>query len=48
MRISREKLSSILQFYLQDMELEDKIMEAILDEEEDEEEEEQDNEVKNQ
>ena len=34
MEISRAQLTEILQFYLQDMELEDKIMEAILEAEE--------------
>ena len=33
MKIARDKLSSILQFYLSNMQLEDKIMNAILDEE---------------
>ena len=32
MKIAKEKLSSILQFYLQNHVLEDKIMEALLDE----------------
>ena len=32
MKIDNDKVTSILQFYLQDMKLEDKIMEALLDE----------------
>jgi len=32
MNISREKISAILQFYIQDFKLEDKILNAILDE----------------
>ena len=32
MIIDNEKVSEILQFYLQDMKLEDKIMEALLEE----------------
>lgn len=35
MKISRERISGILQFYLQDMKLEDKIMDCILEECED-------------
>ncbi len=33
MSINKDKISSVLQFYLNNMELEDKIMEALLDEE---------------
>jgi len=32
MKIARDKLRSVLQFYLQDMELEDKIFDAISEE----------------
>jgi hypothetical protein len=36
MKVKNDVVTSILQFYLQDMELEDKIMEALLEENEDE------------
>ena len=34
MKIARDKLRSVLQFYLKDMELEDKIFDALSDEDE--------------
>jgi len=34
MKVDNDKVSSILQFYLKDIKLEDKIMEALLDEDE--------------
>jgi hypothetical protein len=36
MKIANDKVTSILQFYLKNMELEDKIMEALLEENEEE------------